>query len=285
MTSLPKAPFKTIIAAAIVMSLVGFSACANDVEDASPEAQETSVRVEKPASPSTTTAPTSKNQAPLRSAKKPKKKIDWQAVLEDPAQYLLSAAAFPEPYQPRTLNLSERGKAIQDVGRAGVGVSNFPCECDGAGGRIGNEEDQLAMQMAAHGNNSLTLVVINTQNPQQAVANWGTKNNQCSSFLSKENGVTSKVYITPLDVTERAGRKVVGYKITTVTKNLVGSMQQEQILFAVPLGNVVIEVMGMSFNEEANEVETLKLLDLALERAQKIEDKKLSVEELANKNK
>lgn len=285
MTSLPKTLLKTTVAGAVIVSLLGFSACANESDKSAQNAERTSVTLEKPVPSKNVENPSGEHRAVAKPSKKSKFKIDWQAVLKDPAQYLLIASGFPQPYEPRTLTLSERGQAIQDVGRAGIGVSNLPCECDGAGGRVGNQDDQLAMQIAAHGNNSLTLVVINTANPKQAVSQWEVKNQECPSFLSKENGVTSKVFITPLNVTERAGRKVAGYKIVTITKNFHGSMRQEQILFVVPLDNVVVEVMGMSFNQEADQVETLALLDRALERADKLENKKLPPDQLAQEDK
>lgn len=269
----------------MVVSLLGFSGCADDADNVAQNTERTSVASEKPAPAENIETPVKQQQRVPEPSKKIEKTVDWDSVLEDPTQYLLTASGFPKAYKPRILTLSERGQAIQDVGRAGIGVSNFPCECDGAGGRIGNDDDKLAMQMAAHGNNSLTLVVIDTAEPKQAVSEWAEKNQKCPSFLSKENGITSKVLIKPLKLSHRAGREVAGFKITTITQNLHGTMVQEQILFAVALNNVVVEVMGMSFNQEADEEKTLALLDKALARAEKIEKKELPADQLVKEEK
>lgn len=115
-----------------------------------------------------------------------KPRIDWVEFFRNPANYLLGAADFPGGYTPRTLNLSERGKAIQDVGRAGVTVENFPSSCNGAAGRIGSADDQIAMQMASRQSHSLTLVVIRNSDPTSAVSVWGEKNDQCSTFFPRK---------------------------------------------------------------------------------------------------
>lgn len=280
MTTLSKKIFRPFVAALALGSLLTFSACANDDQGASYSSKSAAPDAKTSVSKDAPQASTGKVPAPGTVRKPRKKSIDWKAVVQDPIQYLLTSSGFPKPYKARTLSLSERGQAIQDVGRAGISVSNLPSSCNGAGGRIGEADDQLAMQMGAQGNKSLTLVVVNTEDPYQAVADWKSKNDSCSAFLSTENGVTSKVTITPVEVNPAHGEGIVGYKIVTYTANIRGSMRQEQILYAVPREDVVIEVMAMSFNQEVNPDEAEELLKRAVERAHKLEKHELPANQL-----
>ncbi|ALE18497.1 hypothetical protein IY73_00775 [Lawsonella clevelandensis] len=202
-----------------------------------------------------------------------KPRVDWAEFLRDPANYLLGGTEFPGGYSARTLSLSERGKAIQDVGRAGVSVENFPNSCNGAAGRIGSANDQIAMQMASKQNHSLTLVVINNSDPTTAVSAWADKNDQCPTFLSQENGVTSTVYVEKTEAPEIAGSQAVGYLITTKTTNLRGSTTQEQLLYAIPMGEVVVEVMGMNFGGPVNRGEVDDVLQQAVKKSTEVERK------------
>lgn len=195
---------------------------------------------------------------------------DWVAFLQDPANYLLEKGDFPQGYVARTLSLTESGKAIQDVGRAGVSVENFPESCNGAAGRIGTANDRIAIQMASKQNHSLTLVVINSSDPNAAVSTWAQKNNQCPTFLSQENGVTSTVTVENTHSPEVSGAHSVGYLVKTKTTNLRGTTTQEQLLYAVPMGEVVIEVMGMNFGGPVNRREVDEVLQQAVARSSEI---------------
>ena len=212
-------------------------------------------------------------QSDVKVPKHKKPRIDWAEFLRDPANYLLGGTEFPGGYSARTLSLSERGKAIQDVGRAGVSVENFPNSCNGAAGRIGSANDQIAMQMASKQNHSLTLVVINNSDPTAAVSAWADKNDQCPTFLSQENGVTSTVYVEKTDAPEISGSQAVGYLITTKTTNLRGSTTQEQLLYAVPMGEVVVEVMGMNFGGPVSRGEVDDVLQNAVKKSTEVEQK------------
>ena len=96
------------------------------------------------------------------------------------------------------------------------------------------------------------------------------KNNQCPTFLSQENGVTSTVTVENTHSPEVSGAHSVGYLVKTKTTNLRGTTTQEQLLYAVPMGEVVIEVMGMNFGGPVNRREVDEVLQQAVARSSEI---------------
>lgn len=273
---------RAALALSTVVSLALVSGCGSeDTRTENPAAGETTMEqpggADKPSKPRSEREKTSdrdgSRQDNTKTPKHKKPRVNWAEFLRDPANYLLSGADFPNGYSARTLSLSERGKAIQDVGRAGVSVENFPNSCNGAAGRIGSANDQIAMQMASKQNHSLTLVVINSADPETAVSAWSDKNDQCPTFLSQENGVTSTVYVEKTKAPAIAGSQAVGYLVTTKTTTLRGSTTQEQLLYAVPMGEVVVEVMGMNFGGPVNRGEVDDVLEHAVEKGTEVEQK------------